>query len=212
MSSLLDDVKSTGEIPKAKDHRFDAIANTVGVAPHSLRYHLKECLLDREIQDQRFLELKDLTQAVGTAKSEYMANPSMANATAYTSLLNAFMSLANEIEGQQDPEQTVSFVAETVLAPMSRKTLASLTEELRNLRDSIKELVPKTQAAFIDAQINASLTRAAGALRDVTDEGLKAVCSYYKVELEAKERKRTLENAAPIQNAADATTALTTVH
>ena len=208
MSSILSDVKESGEVPKAKDNRFEAVAQRVGIAPHSLRYHLKECMLDLEIQDQRFLELKDLSQAISTAKQEYLANPGLPNATAYTSLLNAFMALASEIEGQQDPEQAVSFIVETAMAPMSRRTLAIVTEEIRNLRDAITQLVPKNQATYVDSQMKASLTRVSTALRDATDEGLKAVCSYYKVELEAKDRKRALEGAAPIQNTADATLAL----
>lgn len=208
LDPILADVKDSGEIPKAKDSRFELVAQRVGIAPHSLRYHLKECLLDLEIQDQRFLELKDLTQAISTAKQEYLANPSLPNATAYTSLLNAFMQLAGEIEGQQDPEQAVSFVVETALAPISRKVLAIVTEELRNVRDSVNQLVPKNQASYVDSQVKAALTRVSTSLRDATDEGLKAVCSYYKVELEAKDRKRALENAAPIQNTADANVAL----
>jgi hypothetical protein len=208
LSSVLSDVKDSGEVPKAKDHRFEAIAHRIGIAPHSLRYHLKECMLDLEIQDQRFLELKDLSQAISTAKQEYGANPGLPNATAYTSLLNAFMSLASEIEGQQDPEQAVSFIVETAMAPMSRRTLAIVTEEIRNLRDAVTQLVPKNQASYVDSQMKASLTRVSTALRDATDEGLKAICSYYKVELEAKDRKRALEGAAPIQNTADATLAL----
>lgn len=208
LDPVLADVRDSGEIPKAKDVRFDLIAQRVGIAPHSLRYHLKECLLDLEIQDQRFLELKDLSQAISTAKQEYLSNPSLPNATAYTSLLNSFMSLADAIEGQQDPEQAVSFVVETALAPISRKTLAIVTEEIRNLRDSVNQLVPKNQASYVDSQMKAALTRVSTALRDATDEGLKALCSYYKVELEAKERKRALEGAAPIQNTADATSAL----
>lgn len=208
ISPILADVKESGEIPKAKDSRFELIAQRVGIAPHSLRYHLKECLLDLEIQDQRFLELKDITQAIGTAKQEYLANPTMQNATAYTQLLSTFMSLAHEIEGQQDPEQAVSFVVETALAPVSRKVLAIVTEELRSLRESVNQLVPKNQASYVDAQMKATLTRVSTALRDATDDGLKAVCSFYKVELEAKERKRALESAAPIQNTADASVAL----
>lgn len=208
MASILSDVKESGEVPKAKDNRFEAVAQRVGIAPHSLRYHLKECMLDLEIQDQRFLELKDLSQAISTAKQEYLANPGLPNATAYTSLLNAFMALASEIEGQQDPEQAVSFIVETAMAPMSRRTLAIVTEEIRNLRDAITQLVPKNQASYVDSQMKASLTRVSTALRDATDEGLKAICSYYKVELEAKDRKRALEGAAPIQNTADATLAL----
>jgi hypothetical protein len=208
LSSVLADVKESGEIPKAKDHRFEAISQRIGIAPHSLRYHLKECMLDLEIQDQRFLELKDLTQAISTAKQEYLANPGLPSATAYTSLLNTFMTLASEIEGQQDPEQAVSFVVETALSPISRKTLAIVTEELRALRDSVTQLVPKNQATYVDSQMKAALTRVSSSLRDATDEGLKAICSYYKVELEAKDRKRALESAAPIQNTADATLAL----
>jgi hypothetical protein len=175
LASVLSDVKESGEIPKAKDRRFEDIAQRVGIAPHSLRYHLKECMLDLEIQDQRFLELKDLTQAISTAKQEYLANPSLPAATAYTSLLNTFMTLASEIEGQQDPEQAVSFVVETALAPISRKVLSIVTEEVRNLRDSVTQLVPKNQASYVDSQMKASLTRVSTALRDATDEGLKAI-------------------------------------
>lgn len=204
LAPVLADVRDTGEVPPAKDKRFELVAHRVGIAPHSLQYHLKKCLIDFEIQDQRLVELKDLSQAISTAKSEYAANPTMQNATAYTSMLNTFMSLASEIEGQQDPEQAVTFIAETVMAPMSRKTLSLVAEELRSLRDSLGPILPKGQTSYVDSQLKGAVARVSNALRDSLDEGLKSVCGYYKVELEAKERKRAIDTAAPVQSSADA--------
>jgi len=204
LGTLLEDVRASGEIPKARDPRFDTAANILGVAPHSLRYHLKECLLDLEIQDQRYVELKDLSQAIATAKTEYANNPTMQNATAYTSLLTSFRAMASDIEGQQDPEQTVTFIAETVMGPMSKKTIAVVTEELRSLRESISSLLPKSQQTYVDSQLKGALARMSNALRDTMDESIRAVCGYYKVELDAKDRKRALDNASPVQSSADA--------
>ena len=194
LSPVMADVKGTGEIPKAQDPRLDLVAHAVGIAPHSLRYHLKECLLDLEIQDQRFQELKDITEALTTAKQEYMANPSMANATAYTQLMTQWRGLAEDIEGQTDPDVTVEFVAKSVLSPMSRQVLASMTEELRTLRDQLSPMISPNHRGFVDAQLKATLKRVSSSLSHGLDEGLKALCEYYKVELEAKQRLRTLEN------------------
>lgn len=198
LSSILEDVKSSGEVPKAADSRLGLVAQVVGISPHSLRYHLKECLLDQEIQDQRFQELRDVIEALSTAKQEYLANPSMNSATAYTSLLTQFRGLADDIEGQFDPEVTVEYVVETVLNPLSRQTLAVAAEELRSLRETVSPLVAKNQTAYIDAQMKATLTRIASVLRDSLDSSLKALCEYYKVELEAKARKRALEQGTAI--------------
>lgn len=198
LSPTLEDVKQTGEIPKAADPRLDLVAQRVGISPHSLRYHLKECLVDQEIQDQRFQELRDVIEALATAKQEYLANPGMASATAYTSLLTQFRGLADDIEGQFDPEVTVEYVVETVLNPMSRKTLAVAAEELRSLREAMGPLVSKNQMAFVDAQMKATLTRVSAVLRDSLDESLKTLCSYYKVELEAKARKRALDSGVMV--------------
>lgn len=197
LEPLLADVKATGEIPKAKDRRFDLIAHSVGIAPHSLRFHLKECLLDLEIQDQRFQELVDMTEALKTAKQEFMANPSMQTATAYTSIMTQWRGLAEDIEGQTDPAVTVEFMVETVLGPMNRHILVSLTEELKELRTSLDNLLPRNHKPFVDSQVKAVLSRVSSALRESTDDGLKALCEYYKVELEAQSRKRALESTTP---------------
>jgi AcrR family transcriptional regulator len=194
LSPILEDVKQTGEIPKAQDTRLDLVAQRVGISPHSLRYHLKECLVDQEIQDQRFQELKDIIDCVSTAKQEYLANPGMGQATALSQLLTQFRGLADDIEGQFDPEVTVEYVVETVLNPLSRKTLAVAAEELRSLREAMTPLVSKNQMAYVDAQMKATLTRISAVLRDSLDESLKTLCSYYKVELEAKARKRALDS------------------
>jgi len=197
LEPVLADVKATGEIPKANDRRFDLVANAVGLAPHSLRFHLKECLLDLEIQDQRFQELVDLTEALKTAKQEYMANPSMQQATALTSILTQWRGLAEDIEGQQDPAVTVEFMVETVLGPLNRKVLVSMTEELKELRSSLEAFLPQNHRPYVDSQIKAVLSRVASTLRESTDESLKAMCDYYKVELEAQSRKRALDSTTP---------------
>lgn len=194
LKPILADVKATGEVPKARDSRFDLVAHSVGIAPHSLRYHLKECLLDLEIQDQRFQELKDLTEAIATAKQEYSANPSQANANAYTMLITQWRGLADDIEGQVDPEVTVEFLVANVLNALSRKMLASSAEEQRTLRESLDPLLDRNHRAFVDAQLKSGFARTSAAIRDGLDDGLKALCEYYKVELEAKARMRALES------------------
>ena len=196
LAQLLADVKQTGEMPKAQDSRFTVIANVVGLAPHSLRFHLKECLLDMEIQDQRFQELIDLTGALKTAKQEFAANPTMQQATAMTSILTQWRGLAEDIEGQTDPSVTVEYIVETVLGPLNRQVLSALSEELRDLRDSVQTMLPPNHRSVFDARVKAALSRVSTSLRDSTDNGLKALCSYYKVELEAQSRKRALETAA----------------
>ncbi len=193
---MLEIVKSEGEVPKPRDQRYTPIANRLGVSPWSLHYHLRNCLIDLEIQDQRIRELKDLAAAIATAKTEYAANPSMQNAQAYTGLVNTFMAMATAIEGQQDPEVAVEFVVETVLGPLARKILGSVTEELRTMRDQVSGLVPRNHAAQIDSQTKASLARVSSALSDMMDEGLKNLCGFYKVEFEAKARKRALGHAS----------------
>ena len=204
---IMADVRDTGTIPKAQDQRFNLIAHRVGLSPFSLHYHLKECLLDREIQDQRLLELKDIAVAIATAKQEYLNFPNQPNSNAYTGLLNAFMALSSQIEGKQDPEMAVEFVIETVISPMSRKTLGALTEELRGLRDILATILPKTQVAYIDSQLKASLSRMSSQLRDSMDDGLRNLCTFYKVELEAKSRKRALEGGTTPESPVAATPA-----
>jgi hypothetical protein len=205
LAPLLECVREDGEVPKAKDSRFQSIANKVGLSPWSLHYHLKHCLIDLEIQDQRIHELRDLTEAVSTAKAEYMANPSMQNATAYSSLSNVMRALASDIEGQQDPEVAVEFVVETILGPMARKSLSALSEELRSLREQVRGVVSKNHATFIEAQVDATLRRVSASLRDSLDDGLKNLCGYYHVELEARSRKRALDTTeAPVESASTA--------
>lgn len=196
LSPILNELKQTGEIPKVRDGRLSVISSSLGISPASLRYHLKECLLDLEIQDQRFHELKDLVEAIKTAKQEYLANPSMQQATAYTSLLNTFRALAEDIEGQTDPEVTVEFITSTVLGPMNRHVLSSIAEELRNLRETLFGLLADNHRPYVDSQIKSVLSRVSSSIRESTDDGLKALCGYYKVELEAQQRKRTLESSS----------------
>lgn len=196
LTPILNEVKTTGEIPKANDARLLMVSNSVGIAPASLRYHLKECLLDVEIQDQRFAELKDLVEAIQTAKQEYLVNPSMQQAAAYTSLLSSFRSMAEDIEGQVDPEVTVEYITESVLGPINRRILAAMAEELRSLRETLFNLVANNHKPYIDSQVKSVLSRMSTALRESTDESLKSLCTYYKVELEAQQRKRALDSSS----------------
>jgi len=193
LAPLLAEVKASGEVPKARDSRFDSVSHRVGIAPHSLRYHLKECMLDLEIQDQRFQEFKSITDALSTANQEYMGNPTMQNSTAYTQLLTQWRALAEDIEGQTDPEVTVEFIVDKVLNSLSRQMLAAAAEELRSLRTQLDPLVDRNHKAFIDSQLKSSLSRISAVLRDSLNESLKSLCEYYKVELEAKARMRALD-------------------
>ena len=196
LSALLADVREYGEVPKPQDKRFEKVALDVELSPYSLWYHLKECMLDFEIQDQKLVELKDLARAIAMAKDEYTSNPSMQNSTAYTQLINAFMSMADNIEGSVDPEATVEFIVEAVMSPITRRALGALAEELRSLRESLLPLVAKNQTTFLDTQVKSTMGRVASQLRDATDESLKALCDYYKVELETKRRKRALDHVS----------------
>lgn len=207
LAPLLADVKATGEIPKAKDKRLKEVSFLVGLAPHSLQFHLKSCLVDMEIQDQRFQELKDMTDLLSTAKAEYLANPSMNTATAVNQLMTQWRGLAEDIEGQTDPSLTVEFMVETVLAPMNRQLLSSMARELRDLRESLQGLLPRNQHPFIDSQVKSVMSRMASALRDSTDDSLKTICSFYKVELEAQQRVRAMDSTTPEEQEEEAAVA-----
>jgi len=196
LADLLRTVKETGEIPRAIDQRFNVIAHATGTAPHSLHFHLSKCLVDLEIQDQRLLEYKDLVSAVDTAKNEYLGNPTMQLATAYSTLLDREEALAKAIEGQQDPVTTVEYMVETVINPLTRQTLAAVTQELRVVRDMMTSLVSANQTSHVRAQVDAALHRIAGRLKTSAAESLTNTCSYYKVELDAKARRRAIDSAA----------------
>lgn len=193
LENLREYVRTSGAVPSVKDPTFYTIAVDVGVAPHALRYHLKNCLLDFEIQDQRLLELKDLSQAIGTAKQEYFGFPNEKNAAALATLLQTFMKLADSVEEQQDPDSIVTFVAETVISPMIRQTLGAMTEELKKLRTSLEGMVSKNQQRYIDSQIKAVLSRTSSKLGDQMQESLGSLCEYFKVEFEVQEQRRMIE-------------------
>jgi hypothetical protein len=198
LAPVLEDVKSTGEIPKPVDKRFEPISHQFSLSPWSLQYHLKTCLVDLEIQDQRLIELKDLAQALSTAKQEYQANPGVGQAQALAALMGVFMTLAKDIEGQEDPEATVTFIVETVLNPMGRKTLAALSEESRNFRETMKGLVSPSQQVYVSNQADLLVKNVAAHLRDMLDDSLKRLTTYYKVELEARARKRMMESGSSL--------------
>jgi hypothetical protein len=195
LQPLVQSVRESGLVPKARDARFDAIAETIGTAPHSLRFHLKECLMGHEIHDQRLEEMKDLVEALSTAKQEYHAQPTVHTAGAYAQLLTQFRGLADDIEGQTDPEVTVEYIVESVLSPLTRRTLSSMAEELRNLRENAGISLSQKQLTHLDSYVKTLLSSLSSALRDGLDESLKLLCDYYKVELEVKARRRALESA-----------------
>ena len=198
LQEILEEVKVSGEVPKARDRRFGEIAETMGIAPRSLRYHLKECLLDQEIQDQRLVELKSLTEAVSTAKTEYMSGPSVDKATAYSSLLSSWRQLASDIEGQTDPEVTVEYVVEAVLTPINRAVLVAAASTLQDLRNGLIEVLPKGQQSLVKSQINSAMLGISNELKASTEEAIDSLCTYYKVELEAKQKKRSIEASIDI--------------
>lgn len=212
LQPLVQSVRESGLVPKARDARFDAIAEALGTAPHSLRFHLKECLMGHEIHDQRLEEMKDLVEALSTAKQEYHAQPSVHTAGAYAQLMTQFRGLADDIEGQIDPEVTVEYLVESVLSPLTRRMLGSMAEELRHLRDNAGIALSQKQMTHLDSYIKAALSSLSGVLRDGLDESLKALCDYYKVELEVKARKRALAGAVATLSSDDHYSASMTTH
>ena len=206
LNDLLEEVKESGEVPKAKDRRFGDIAERLGIAPRSLRYHLKECLLDQEIQDQRLVELKSLTEAVSTAKTEYMSGPSVDKATAYSSLLGSWRQLASDIEGQTDPEVTVEYIVEAVLNPINRAVLQAAAGTLQDLRNSLMDVLPRGQQPLVKSQIDSAMQNMGNELKSSTEEAIDSLCTYYRVELEAKQKKRAIEasvDTTPIMHTED---------
>ena len=64
-------------------------------------------------------------------------------------------------------------------------------------------IISPNHQTYIDSQMKAGLTRISTALRESLDESLKALCSYYKVELEAKARKRALEAGVTLSDSVE---------
>ncbi len=197
LKGMLEDVKQHGEVPHKKDPRYLLIGQEFSIAPNSLRYHLKECLVDQEIQDQRLIELKGLTEALGTAKAFYGENPSVDRATSYTSLVTSWRQLAKDVEGQVDPEVTVEFMVENVVAAITRGVLSSVAEGLKELRGSLYEGLPAGQRTFIKSQMDMMMSQVAQDLKGSTEDAMQSLCEYYRVDMETKQKKRAIESAVP---------------
>lgn len=199
LQPILDEVKERGEVPSKKDPRWLKIGSEFSIFPNSLRYHLKECLVDQEIQDQRLVELKALTEALETAKTEYAQNPNVNTATALTSIMTSWRQLAKDVEGQVDPEVTVEFLVENVIASINREVLSSLAGGIRDMRNALVEGLPAGQKQFVKSQADLLLDRIAQDLRAGTEEAMNTLCEYYRVDIETKQKKRSLEQAVPTE-------------
>jgi hypothetical protein len=192
LADVLDNVRQTGEIPKVQDHRLQNLAPQLGVAPHSLQYHLKTCLYTRDIQDQLSVEIKDMISALSTAKVVYGNESTLPNAQALSMITESFIKLLKHTEGKQDPEANVAFVAEAILAPLVRKVMGAFTTEIKRYRDTVA-MLNLQHDQVLTSHANNAVSKMALALRESTDESLKSICDYYKVELEAKQRLRTMQ-------------------
>jgi hypothetical protein len=201
LQQILADVRDTGVVPHAKDQRFGLLAHRVRLSPFALHYHLKTCMVDSEIQDQRLVELKDLVSNLQIAKAAYREMPVADMATAMTSMLGTFMELAQEIEGQQDPESAVRYTLETVLGPMIRQVLGSVAGEIRELRDLALMNSPPNQRPFVESQFRSSFEKVSQALEAQVEESLKTMCRYYKVELDAKDVRLALSGNTELGDA-----------
>ena len=192
LDPILAEVKNTGEVPKPKDKRFQEGALKLGIAPFSLQYHLRTCLIDREIHDQMMVEVKDLIEAVASAKSEYSDKPHLQNAQAVSVLMNTLLSVLSKLEGEQSPEQAIEFIVDQALGHIIRACLADFAKETRdNLALVTPHIPPATRKAVRD-QMEASLKRVSITLANASDEAVANLCKFYKVELDAADKKQTL--------------------
>lgn len=198
LEDIIDGVRETGEVPKAADPRFVAVAREVQIAPHSLRFHVKTCLIPLEIRDQRGIELADLASALATAKSEYQNFPSIRTAKPYSDLLNNFRELSKDVEGQDDPEVAVEYMASRVIAPITRATLAVFAQEIRDIADSVMGSIPKNREPAVRARFESAFKNTAAGLSIAMDEALKAACEFYKVELDTTTRRRTIDDGTVV--------------
>jgi hypothetical protein len=204
LEPLLADIKESGEVPKAKDHRFGVLANHLGVSPFALRFHLSKCLIKREIDEQMMVEFTDMLDALHTAKIEYKETPTLPYASALKQIHSAVMDMHDRMMGDADPEQAVQFIAETVISHVMRQSLGVYAKEIRALTQTIKPyLAPQIQIQAVKMGETA-LMSASTALHEAAQEALENVCTYYKVELDAASKKPLLAGIAVPKKGLDA--------
>ena len=192
LEPLLEDVRQSGEVPKAKDSRFLALAHVLGVAPFSLRFHLSKCLVKREIDDQMMLEFMEMLDALHTAKVEYKETPTLPFASALKQMHSAVLEHHKLLLGEQDPEQAVQFIAETVIGHVLRNSLGVFAKEARQLLTVVLPYLPPTHKTQVTKLVESALIATGNTLHEVAGEALDNVCSYYKVELDVASKKHAL--------------------
>lgn len=208
LEPMVERVRLTGDVPATGDTLLNEIAAKIEIAPSSLRFHIKECLVQADIQDQRVHELRDLVGNLQVAKLEYASNPDKPqNGQLYLQFVDAFTRLSKEVEGQVDPEVTVQFMISNVIAPFSRDSILTVADEIRELRATLAKTLPASTMSLVDSQFKGMLAKLGNKISEKQKLAMEAVGSYYKVELSAAEIKRSLSDSIS-KPVADARTTL----
>ncbi len=193
LEPLVATLRSTGELPSASNPTLIEIAHGLGLNANSVRFHVKECLVQADIQDQRVSELRDLASAVQVAKLAYESEPDKPQlANAYVALLREFRDLSKDVEGQIDPETTVTYMVGNVVSPLAKDVVLLASEQLHELVAALGKTVPKEQLPVIVSQLKAFLTRLGTKVAERQHQSIVAVSKYYKVQLAAADTRKSV--------------------
>lgn len=192
LEPILADIKATGEVPKAKDPRFGALAVALSITPFALQFHTRQCLVTRELDDQMLLEFKEALDALHIAKVEYKETPTQPYANAMGVIHGMVMKMYEHMTKDHDPELAVQFIAETVIGHVMRHSLGVFAKEARSINESVAPYLPPTHKAAVKKAVESALMSTTNALHDSAQEALDSVCTYYKVELDVASKKSAL--------------------
>ena len=193
LEPLVASLRSTGELPTASNPLLVEIAKKLELNANSLWFHIKECLVQADIQDQRVSELRDLASTLQVAKLAYESEPDKPQlAGAYVQLLREFRDLSKDVEGQIDPETTVAYMIKDVVSPLAQDVVLLASEQLHELVASMAKTVPKEQLPVVVSQLKSFLTRLGNKVADRQHQSIVAVSKYYKVQLAAADTRKSV--------------------
>lgn len=126
---------------------------------------------ERQSEDRNLDLLRDNVQLLQglleTARFEYMACPSVDNATSITSIINASLQTIKEIENRQDPASLLNEVLGRAVQPLFQEYIRSATLAANRLREQLLDGFGAEHHGRIDKVVKELISQVG---RDASDQ------------------------------------------
>ena len=138
-----------------------------------------------------------LKVAVQTAHDVYLDEPKASNAQGYAQLVQQFRGVILDLQQMDSPEKIAYELANDVVGPLIARVIATLTEEMRRVREDLTAKTDAEYASAISGVINDALKRVGSRLGMDQQEAIIKIQKRFNIEDASTPKKKTKKARDP---------------